>query len=182
MSPEGHDADVTKPDDQDLGRRLRANRGRHMRPGFTARIERALGRRVDASDVLDLVATDGLSKALAVRLKAEPPTRTWPESQRREVFDHLKNIGGTLDPAHVSYLTYFEGWEELGALRLHSAAVCAQADSIWEESAEPLCLLATDLKDGLFLDYTEPAQMHGADEYELWIWGAFARAASKGRD
>jgi hypothetical protein len=170
---------VTEPNDQDLSRRLRANRAGHIRPGFTARIERALGSRVDASDVLDLVATDGLAEALAVRLKAEPPTRTWPEAQRSAVVEYLGGIAHRLDPAHVSYLTYFEGWEELGALRLHSAAVCAQADAIWEEGAEPLCLLARDLSDGLFLDYTEPAQMQGADEYELWIWGAFARAARR---
>lgn len=151
-----------------------------MRPGFTARIERALGSRIDARDVLDLVTTDGLAEALSERLKAEPPTRTWPESQRAAVVEYLSDIARALDPAHVSYLTYFEGWEELGALRLHSAAVCAQADAIWEEGAEPLCLLARDFSDGLFLDYTEGAQMQGADEYELWIWGAFARAASRG--
>jgi hypothetical protein len=149
-----------------------------MRPGFTARIERALGSRLDARDVLDLVTTDGLAEALSVRLRAEPPTRTWPESQRAVVLEYLSDIAGALDPAHLSYLTYFEGWAELGALRLRSAAVCAQADAIWEEGAEPLCLLARDLSDGLFLDYTEGDQMQGADEYELWIWGAFARAAS----
>lgn len=158
----------------DLGRRLRANRGRRRRHRFTARIERAIGTRVTERDVLDLATTDRLAEAVAARIKAEHPTRTWPKSQREAVFEHLGEVAQQLDPDHSSCLILFQGWDDLGAFRLRSADACAHGQALWDEGAEALCLVTQDLSDGLYLDYTESEQMNGDDEYELWTWGAFA--------
>ena len=89
------------------------------------------------------------------------------------MFAHLAQIGQQLDLGHCSYLTYFEGWSELGALRLRSADACKQGSALWDEGGEALCLVSEDVSDGLYLDYTESEQLNGADEYELWAWGAF---------
>jgi hypothetical protein len=41
--------------------------------------------------------------------------------------------------------------------------------------------LPTDeLGSGLFLAYTDPDQLFGADDYELFTWGAFAESGVKG--
>src|SRR5687768_11176251 len=82
----------------ELSRRLRANRGRLGRHRFTARVERALGTRITERDVLDLATTDQLTEVVAARVKAERPIRTWPESQRAAVFEHLGEIAQRLDP------------------------------------------------------------------------------------
>ena len=142
--------------------------GRHR---FTVRVERALGTRITECDVLDLATTDQLTEVVAARVKAERPIRTWPESQRAAVFEHLGEIAQRLDPDHFSYLTYFQGWSELGALRLRSIDACANGAALWEEGAEALCLVTDDVSDGLYLDHTESEQMNGDDEYELWAWG-----------
>ena len=131
----------------DLSRRLRANRGRQHRHEFTARVERALGTRITAGDVLD----------------------------RAEVIGHVNAISKNLKENHVSYMIYFRGWEELGALRVRSAGACAHVAGLWDERAEAFCLVTEDVSDGLYLDYTDPDQLNGDDEYELWAWGAFLR-------
>ena len=159
----------------DLSRRLRANRGRQHRHEFTARVERALGTRITAGDVLDLATTDRLAEAVATRLRADPPTLTWAEARRAEVIGHVNAISKNLKENHVSYMIYFRGWEELGALRVRSAGACAHVAGLWDERAEAFCLVTEDVSDGLYLDYTDPDQLNGDDEYELWAWGAFLR-------
>jgi hypothetical protein len=54
-----------------------------------------------------------------------------------------------------------------------SAAALSSAEAFWQEGREAFCLFTADLDDALFLDYTDPNQMFGADEYELYCWGDF---------
>jgi hypothetical protein len=78
--------------DTELSRRLRANWGRRMLPDFTMRVERGLLYTPQAVDFVDLPATDRLGKAFLERLQEIEPSKTWPESQRERVFDHLRSI------------------------------------------------------------------------------------------
>ena len=97
------------------------------------------------------------------------------EARRAEVIGHVNAISKNLKENHVSYMIYFRGWEELGALRVRSAGACAHVAGLWDERAEAFCLVTEDVSDGLYLDYTDPDQLNGDDEYELWAWGAFLR-------
>ncbi len=66
----------------ELGRRLRANRGRKLRPEFTARIERAFGFEPEEEDFLDLPETDRLQNELLARLRELQPVTTRGPSRR----------------------------------------------------------------------------------------------------
>ena len=74
---------------------------------------------------------------------------------------------------HVSYLVFFEDWEYLGALRVPSAVLLGSAESFWKPGWEALSLVTDEGRDGFWLDYTDPDQMLGEDEYELSCWGEF---------
>jgi hypothetical protein len=163
---------VTEFPDTELSRRLRANRGRRLRPEFAARIERAFGYRPDDADFLDVRESDRLAAEVRARLRTGR-SRTWPESRRAAVFEHVRQLADLIGEDHSSYLACFGGWEDIGALRVRSRVVLEGFQEFWEEGREPVCLLNADLGDGLFLDYTDPEQLYGADEYELYGWGAF---------
>jgi len=164
---------VSGPKGNDLGRRLRANRGRLARPGFRASIERAIGTRVAESDFLDLETSNHLAEEITTRLRRGRRDRSWPESQEDAAVEHLLAIGNRIDVGHSSFLALFEGWDELGALRVNSSIALANFRALWQKGREPLCLITTDLRDGLYFDHTEPEQQHGEDAFELWAWGVF---------
>lgn len=164
---------MTEFPDTELSRRLRANWGRRLRPELVARFDAAFGYAPQDADFADLPETDRLGGELLARLRDLRPSLTWPESQREGVFAHLHGLADAISDDHVSYLLFFGGWEYVGAIRAPSHVVLASAAAFWQEGREPVCLLTTDASDGFFLDYTEPEQMFGADEYELFAWGTF---------
>ena len=165
---------MSEPQNGDqLGRRLRANRGRLLRPGFRASIERAIGSRVAEGDFLDLATSDHLAKEVRTRLRHRRD-RSWPESQEDTAAEHLLGVGRNIDASHSSFLMFFESWDELGALRVNSSGVLAHFRSLWQKDREPLCLITTDLHDGLYFDHTDVEQLDDEDSFELWAWGVFA--------
>lgn len=160
--------------DTELSRRLRANWGRRLRPELVARFQAAFGYEPQEVDFADLPETDRLGGALLAHLRDRRPSLTWPESRREDVFAHLQGLADAISDEHVSCLLFFGGWEYVGAIGVRSHAALASAAAFWQEGGEPVCLLSTDASDGFFLDYTGPDQMFGANEYELFLWGAFA--------
>jgi hypothetical protein len=142
-------------------------------PDFAARVESGFGYRPEADQFADLQTTDRLQADLASRLPRMQPATTWPESRRTDVFEHLHLVADGLGSEHSTFLACFGGWEYLGALRMLSAGALRSAESYWNEGREAFCLLADNLEHGLFLDHTDPDQLHGEDEYELFCWGDF---------
>jgi len=130
------------------------------------------------SDFLDLETSDRLAEEISTRLRGERRERTWPESQEDAAVEHLLAIARRIDDSHSSFLVLFEGWDELGALRVNSSGALANFRALWQKGREPLCLITTDLRDGLYFDHTDPEQMRGEDVFELWAWGVFAWPAS----
>jgi hypothetical protein len=165
---------VSEFPDTELSRRLRANWGRRLRPEFLVRFEAAFRYEPQDADFADIAETDRLEREVLARLRDLQPSLTWPESRRKDVFAHLRAVGEGLGDEHASYLVLFGESEYIGALRVRSRVALDSAREFWQEGGEPICLLTDDLDDGLFLDYTEPKQMFGADGYELYAWGAFA--------
>jgi hypothetical protein len=137
--------------DTELSRRLRANRGRRLRPQFNARIEKALGYRPNDDDFLDIRSTDKLVAQLPDYLE-----RTWPESEWLSLRARLNELAAKLGKEHSSYLVFFEDWEYLGALRVPSAVLLESAQSFWKPGWEALGLVTDKSRDGFWLDYTDP--------------------------
>jgi hypothetical protein len=158
--------------DTELSRRLRANRGRRLRPEFDARVEKALGYSPSDDDFLDIPSTDKLLAQLRTR-STERVKRTWPESEWLSLRARLYELGARLGREHSSYLAFFEDWEYLGALRVRSAILLESAEIFWKPGCEDLSLVTDEGRDGFWLDYTDPDQMQGDDEYELECWGEF---------
>jgi hypothetical protein len=162
---------VTEFPDTELSRRLRANRGRRLRPEFDQRVEEALGYRPTQEDFLDVRRTDELVSKLRTR-SSQTVTRTWPESEWPSLRARLYELATRLGGEH-SYLLFFQDWEYLGALRVRTAVLLHCTESFWKQGWEALCLVTDKGRDGFWLDYTDPNQMRGEDEYELRCWGTF---------
>jgi hypothetical protein len=159
--------------DTELNRRLRANRGRLLRPDLSDRFERSFRYRPASDDFLDVRQTDGLLRGLRERRErpSVPTVATWPDAQRDQCIEHLQQLGRTIGDEHVSYL-YLQEWEYLGALRVQTAALLLSIGAFWEEG-EQLSLLTEDLADVLLLDHNEWDLSCPDDEYEVRAWGAF---------
>ena len=160
--------------DTELSRRLRANRGRRLRPDFDTRVEEALGYRPSDDDFVDIPSTDKLLAQLRTR-STETVERIWPESEWLSLRARLYELAARLGNEHSSYLAFFEEWQCLGALRVRSAVLLRGAEGFWKPAWEALSLVTDEGRDGLWLDYvhTNDPQSPTEYEYELRCWGEF---------
>ena len=123
--------------DTELSRRLRANRGRRLRPDFDTRVEEALGYRPSDDDFVDIPSTDKLLAQLRTR-STETVERIWPESEWLSLRARLYELAARLGNEHSSYLAFFEEWQCLGALRVRSAVLLRGAEGFWKPAWEAL--------------------------------------------
>jgi hypothetical protein len=155
---------------RDLERRLRENKGRHLRRELAESLGRVLGTSPEEVDFLDIHSTAALRDKFFEHVKHAPAEerRQWPGSSA-EPFHHLRKMA-LADEGDSAYLLNRHDYYT-GAVHVPAAAVLARAKEVWEVVGEDLCLTGREGSDGLCLAFDHYVDR---DEYELTTWGKFA--------
>jgi hypothetical protein len=149
--------------------------GRAERDGYLAGLSAALGRKVQAFDLLDLLTTDNLADEFADKLAAcaagdEPCVReTWPDAQRGRLAGRLAAVADT-DPERPIIL-FRAGSDHCGAAVVGLAETLARAFALLDADGGRLQVGTKDMSAGLQL-LSADAEAAGAPRVlELTVWG-----------
>jgi hypothetical protein len=167
--------DTTVSRHRDLDRRLRENKGRHLRKELAEGLGRVLRMSRKEVDFLDLDATAALRERFFEHVKhaRAEERRQWPGSSA-EPFLLLRKMALAGAGDNVYLLNRYDYFT--GAARVPVAAVLAEAKEVWEVVGEDLCLAGRESSDGLCLAFDH---YFDRDEYELTAWGSFAELLAR---
>jgi hypothetical protein len=161
--------------ERDLERRLRENKGRHLRKELAERLGRVLGRPAEEVEFLDVDATAALRDGFFEHVKHAPAEerRRWPGSST-EPFHQLRKMALAGEGEGAYLLNRHDYYT--GAALVPAAAALARAREVWEVVGEDLCLAGREGSDGLCLAFDH---YFDRDEYELTTWGSFAELLAR---